>query len=182
MSDENTAGPSYMVDLDPEGKHGRSVASLIAARKCYTCKQVDDDTPIQSTNAEDHLGQIEEECSGTTDYLLPDTPLKEAVFRVLLAHGNQPMTAQEISEDLSGRWTVSPYPRDVSPPILSRLLESIGGYPISALPEPEEEAEEEVEEEPEALPAAAEAVTDAAGEEDGEDQSEAEEAGSEPPA
>ena len=164
MIDENSAGPSYIVDLDSAEERGRSVTSLIAARKCYMCKQGDADLPVLSSTAEDHLAQIEEECSQTADYLLPDTPLKEAIFRVLLAHGNSPMTSQEISEDLSGRWTVSPYPRDVSAPVLSRLLEGVGGYPIAALPGPEEEAVEE----PAALAAVPEAAPEPASEEGGE--------------
>lgn len=169
---ETSAVLSYMIDLDSPEKSGRSAASLIAARKCYMCKQADDDVPVLSSSAEDHMAQIEEECSRTTDYLLPDTPLKEAIFRVLLAHGNQSMTAQQISEDLSGKWTVSPYPRDVSPPVLSRLLESIGGYPISASPEPEEGPEEAgdepVADEPAALAAPPEDVPEEPDEEDGE--------------
>ncbi len=148
MTEENSAGLRYAVDLDSAEQQSRSVASLVAARKCYMCKQADADLSVMSSAAEEHMAQIEEDCSTTEDYLLPDTPLKEAAFRVLLAHGNRPMTARQISEDLSGRWTVSPYPRDVSPPVLSRLLESAGGYPIAALPEPSAIAEA-----PETVPA-----------------------------
>jgi hypothetical protein len=161
MTDETPAGPSYIIDLDSAENQGRSVASLIAARKCYMCKQADEDLLVLTSSAEDHLAQIKEECSGTADYLLPDTPLKEAIFRVILAHGNRPMTVQEISEELSGRWTVSPFPRDVSAPVLSRVLEVVEGYPIAALPEPEEETAEE--------PAALAAVPEVAPEPDSEE-------------
>ena len=71
------------------------------------------------------------------------------------------MTVQEISEELSGRWTVSPFPRDVSAPVLSRVLEVVEGYPIAALPEPEEETAEE--------PAALAAVPEVAPEPDSEE-------------
>ncbi len=148
MTDEGSTVPRYLIDIDLAEKEGRSMASLVAARKCYMCRQADEGLPVSESSPEEHIAKIEEECSGTGDYLLPDTPLKEAVFRVILAHGNLPMTARQISEDLSERWAVSPYPRDVSPPVLSRLLETSGGYPISPL---QDTGQDETVEEPAAV-------------------------------
>ena len=77
------------------------------------------------------------------DFLLPDTPLKEAIFRVILAHGNEPMTAEDISEILTERWAMTAYPRDVTPQVIQRLLENSETYCIIKVPEPEDEEEEE---------------------------------------
>ena len=68
--------------------------------------------------------------SQQTDYLLPDTPLKEALFRLILAGGNEPVTAVELSDTLSARWAMSAYPRDLSPHVINRLLESGANYCI----------------------------------------------------
>lgn len=39
-------------------------------------------------------------CSRARDYITPDTPLMEAIFRVFLANGNQPMTVSTVREHL----------------------------------------------------------------------------------
>ena len=39
-------------------------------------------------------------CSGKRDYVTPETPLMEAIFRVFLANGNQPMTIATLREHL----------------------------------------------------------------------------------
>ncbi len=44
---------------------------------------------------------IRENCSRQRDYITPDMPTLEAIFRVLLANGNQPMTLEHIREQLA---------------------------------------------------------------------------------
>ncbi len=39
-------------------------------------------------------------CSRARDYITPETPLLEAIFRVFLANGNQPMTVAAVREHL----------------------------------------------------------------------------------
>lgn len=39
-------------------------------------------------------------CSRSRDYITPETPLLEAIFRVFLANGNQPMTMSTVREHL----------------------------------------------------------------------------------
>jgi hypothetical protein len=75
-------------------------------------------------------------CAAAADYLLPDTPLKDAVFRVLVARGNEPLTSQDISNDLSERWAASAYPRDLSPRVIEKILDNGANYLIHEMPEP----------------------------------------------
>ncbi len=148
MADENGKARQYEIDL--QGADGsRSMSALIAARRCYQCQQSLTEDMVLSSEPEEHIEQIVLQCSQTPDYLLPDTPIKEAIFRFILAGSNEPRTAAEISEELTERWSLSVYPRDVSPRVIERLLDHGESYSIVALPEPEEEAEEDGEEEPE---------------------------------
>jgi hypothetical protein len=41
-------------------------------------------------------------CSGKPDYISPDTPIVDAVFRTFLANGNEPLSSRELYE-LIGR-------------------------------------------------------------------------------
>jgi hypothetical protein len=116
-----------------------SVSLLISDRRDYMSQQHDTIDEAASSDPALMIDQIADQSAGTPDYLLPDTPLKEAVFRVILAGRNEPMSAADVSEELKQRWTMSTYPRDLSPAVIGRLLESMSAYSIGRIlpPEPE---------------------------------------------
>ena len=140
--------PRYFIELGEASDRERSMALLISARKCYTHQQADADAGIETTDGQAHMGQIVDHCGSQNDYLLPDTPLKEAIFRVILAADNEPMSAAEISVELSNRWAGGPGPRDTSPGVIQRLLDNSPSYQIMRVPEPEPELEPAPEPEP----------------------------------
>ena len=133
----------YYIDLEGGGGSNRSVSILIAARRCRTCREADPEGSVKPSKPKPYIKKIAKQCSETSDYLLPDTPIKEAIFRVVLAGGNQPETAEEIGETLSSRWATSPYPRELSPAAIGRLLDHSQSYFIVALPEPVSEEGDE---------------------------------------
>jgi hypothetical protein len=116
-----------------------SVSLLISDRRDYMSQQHDTLDEAASADPLLMIDQIADQSAGTPDYLLPDTPLKEAVFRVLLAGRNEPMSAADVSEELKQRWTMSTYPRDLSPGVIGRLLESMSAYSVGKIVPPEPE-------------------------------------------
>ena len=132
---QNDTNHRYYIDIDGEQVSGGSAAALVATRRCRDCIDLDDGD--LTGDPSEAIALIVDHCSNTTDYLLPDTPLREAVFRVILEGGNEPRTAEEISETLVGRWESNPS-RDVSPRVLGRLLEHGRSYRVVAVEEPEE--------------------------------------------
>ena len=132
----------YIVDLDSAASHSRAIAVLIGSRRCYMDQQSDDDVPSPDADAQKYVNRITSHCAETPDYLLPDTPLKEAIFRVMLAGGNKPINAEEISDLLSEKWAMTAYPRDISTEVIEKLLESGGSYCIARLVDPDEEEED----------------------------------------
>ena len=131
-------GSSYYIDLDG-AEHGRSMVAVVAARKCYEHRSVADSAGDSKPGA--HVKEIAGHCADTADYLLPDTPLKEAIFRILLAGGNKETTAEEVSQHLEARWAMSSYPRNISPDVIGILLANSSSYGILAVEEPEPSAE-----------------------------------------
>ena len=77
----NDTNRRYCVDIDGEQASGGSAAALVATRRCSSCVEADGED-LTGDPAE-AIAMIAEHCSTTADYLLPDTPLREAVFRVL---------------------------------------------------------------------------------------------------
>ena len=108
---------------------------MIVNRMGYMDRQALEEEPTADADIRPYIDIIVERSSKEADYLLPDTPMKEAIFRLILANGNEPMSADEISETLSERWAMSAYPRSLSPHIINRLLENSGNYCITAIQE-----------------------------------------------
>ena len=123
----------YYVDIDGEQISGGSAAALVATRRCRSCAEADGED-LAGDPAE-AVATIADHCSTAEDYLLPDTPLREAVFRLILEGGNEPKSAKEISAALASRWSSNPA-RDVSPRILGRLLEHGQSYRVVPFEEP----------------------------------------------
>lgn len=124
----------YIVDLTKDGNQSRSISVLIASRRCYLAQQAEDDAEILAADPKRLIRQIANHCADAPDYLLPDTPLKESIFRTLLAANNKPLTAEEISTQLSERWSRTAQARDVSPAVVRRLLENSPLYSITRTP------------------------------------------------
>ena len=139
---KNDTDHRFYVDIEGEQVSGGSAAALVATRRCRDCIDLDDGD--LSGDPSEAIAMIVDHCSNTTDYLLPDTPLREAVFRVILEGGNEPRTAEEISETLVGRWEENPS-REVSPRVLGRLLDHGRSYRVVPVEEPEEEPESDTE-------------------------------------
>ncbi len=141
--------PEFVVDIEQADFYGRALGMLIAGRRCYESRQADPEIPTSSRAIKKVIKRIADHCNETSDYLLPDTPLKEAVFRVMLAGGNKPVTPGQVSQILTERWAMTPYPRDISAPVIQKLMDSSESYCIVRLPGPEPEVEEpEADEEP----------------------------------
>ena len=125
--------------LDVENTHGSSasLSALVAARKCYLHRPTGNEHSALDMSPAEHIREVRGCCADAADYLLPDTPIKDAVFRVFVAHGNKPLTAQEISDDLSERWAASAYPRDLSANVIEKILDSAANYFIYEVREPQ---------------------------------------------
>ena len=127
----------YFIDPAAAKDSHRSLSVLVSSRQCYMCQQGLSEDEIVDADPQDFIDQISAHCSQQQDFLLPDTPMKEAVFRVLLAGGNEPKDAIAIGMALAEKWAMTPFPRDTSPRLIRRLLDNSAYYCIAPVPEPE---------------------------------------------
>ncbi len=139
--DETKDPKRYQLDTQNTRGSSASLSLLIAVRKCYKHRPEGNEHSAIAVSPEKHIREIQRCCAKADDYLLPDTPIKEAVFRVMVAGGNKPVTAEAVSADLSARWEVSTYPRDLSTRVVERVLANGQNYFIHELPEPEPESQ-----------------------------------------
>ena len=108
----------YFIDQQWYDDHGLSFSSVAQARLCASCSAkigtfteerfptIDPKTKRVTFEyrkvpfATNPLPIIRDCCSRSRDYITPETPLLEALFRVFLANGNQPMTSSTLREHL----------------------------------------------------------------------------------
>ncbi len=124
------AEPAYAIDFNALEGSGRSAEFIVRSRLCWQCQQLLEEMDEPESSVRDHMKRIADDCSQRADYLLPGTPLTEAVFRLLLAGGNRPMTIREIQDRLTGAWASVIYMKDLSEELLTRLLETQNEYMI----------------------------------------------------
>ena len=109
--------------------------TLVARAKCPEHQLPDNERSTSHTSVGKHIREVRECCASTADYLVSGRLLKDAVFRVVLSEYDRPLTAQQISDELSKRWPTSK--RDLSPRIIERLLDSDPNYHVSRSHEPQ---------------------------------------------
>ncbi|OGO04721.1 MAG: hypothetical protein A2Y60_03085 [Chloroflexi bacterium RBG_13_54_9] len=103
-------------------------------------------TPIETGNGkvvfetrrvvygDDPLALIRDCCSQASDFITPNLPVMEIVFRIFLANGNEPLTLEEIEERLEEKLAVADRLRTVPLETLQRMLDNDGYYGLRRLP------------------------------------------------
>ena len=74
------------------------------------------------------FAEIRRHCSKESGYLTAETPVIEALFRIFLANGNQPIDLDTIREQLAAYVPPGERPRSYTPELLQRLLETDNRY------------------------------------------------------
>ncbi|MCY3543600.1 MAG: hypothetical protein OXH22_06115 [Chloroflexi bacterium] len=138
-SDGSGSSRKFIISEEQAAEIGAALPLMIANRLGYMDRQALEEEPTVESDIAPYIDLIVASSSHDADYLLPDTPLKEAVFRIILANGNEPMSAQQISEILTERWAMSAYPRNLSVEVIARLLENSANYCVVPVPDEEDE-------------------------------------------
>jgi hypothetical protein len=76
---------------------------------------------------EDPLAAIQEVCADSAEYRDPALPLKEIVFRLMLAGGNQPKTVMDIYNGVM-EWVRGGDGRVITPEVVHRVLQNDRDY------------------------------------------------------
>ena len=128
--------PKYQVDAKAFDATGRSFAYAVYTRLSIGGKAVVDDgkTPAGFGTAAEYMKVMGNVCANEPEFLLPGTPITEAVFRLLLANSNKAMTLSEIQSGLTDAWASVIYLKNLTDEVLSRMLEQENDYFIRRAP------------------------------------------------
>lgn len=131
-------GPWYVIDPTWYAEHGVALVDVIRSRRSPSGAH---NAPKESRSRrrtatkpagswEQEMRLLAETAASNPGFVTSDTPLLEAVFRVLLAEKNRPIALQEIADLLRQRYASGELPRDVNMTALQRLLERQTSYGI----------------------------------------------------
>lgn len=109
----------YVIDVPWFAEHYYSFDEVVQSRMCESCRgRLDEEIEERFTVLDKKSGRasfeikrtqygsnpvrvIHDCCSKKRDYITPDMPTLEAVFRVFLANSNQPLTLGQVREQLA---------------------------------------------------------------------------------
>jgi len=111
----------WMIDIDWYEKNNSSFDDLARRGLCEKCAIKVGKRKKKYSSAE-IINTIKECCGQLPEYIPPKLPIAESIFRILLASGNQPMTALQISQLLSERRGIEAYSGDFE--IITRILKN----------------------------------------------------------
>jgi hypothetical protein len=137
--------PRYYIDEKWFTAHNKSFRAVAQTRMCPSCRkklgtEVQERVPTVDARgrvvyemrsvpfASNPLSEIRKHCSKESGYLTSETPILEALFRVFLANGNQPIDLDAIREQLTEYTSSSERPRAYNPELLLKMLSSDNTY------------------------------------------------------
>ncbi|TAK32125.1 MAG: hypothetical protein EPO21_15990 [Chloroflexota bacterium] len=148
MVEEEAIEPRYHISMDWYQSAGRSFGVMAESRMCSQCRsrlgsEVESRVPVLDAKGTrvvfetrlvkygaSPIAVIRDCCSKSKGYITANLPLMEIAFRVLLANGNQPMTAEELSQQIEEHVTYAGGSRSVNADALTRVLENDDYYGI----------------------------------------------------
>ncbi|MEE9199120.1 MAG: hypothetical protein V3U26_04925 [Dehalococcoidia bacterium] len=121
--------PKYFIDPEWYRQGGMSLSTLLDSRiqllgEASQKRKAKKKKKGRVTEEEALLASLGDRRPEGTDFIPPDLPILEAVFRVFLMEGNQPLTPEEIKDRLMDWWREAGAYKDVEPYILKRLLDN----------------------------------------------------------
>jgi hypothetical protein len=141
FNEENEASQArYFINERWFEEANRSFRAMAQARMCESCKEkLGSDTQERVPSVDPRTGRVVFEirtvpfglspistirtcCSKRRDYVTPETPVAEALFRVFLASGNQPMDLERLREELANYVAMSDRPHNYTADLLERII------------------------------------------------------------
>ena len=130
---DSEATPCYSIDLDWYQTEQKSFASLVHSRLCQSCRN----SETGSTDSDSALLKAIQECCSQKEFITPNLPLREMVFRLFLGNGNSPLELEQIRQKLQEWLDAFNDPRDASTETLRRLVEHDHYYGLRRFPDAE---------------------------------------------
>ncbi len=119
----------YQISVPRLEELNRSAVHLIAGRLNEACPSFG--KPLHELNATGMIREIREFHADADEFIRYDMPIKEIIFRTLLARGNEPITLGDLHQELTVRWSNALRPITIYESLLRRVLDADTYYGFS---------------------------------------------------
>ena len=133
----------YAVNEQANEDAGESYIFKVWQRLCWSgqcrlCRRYPEGKPVvPGTTNVTSIYNAARSCSGKVEFITPTLSVLEAVFRILIVNGNQPMRFSAVVDKLKEHWGTEFPQRVESLELLQRVLDSANEYHIGRAPETE---------------------------------------------
>lgn len=136
LSPQNGHSPQYYISFERLTQLGRSPVHVLASRRGPSApSRLKPDHELD--NPQELVEEIAEYSAREADYIRSGMPLQEIVFRVLLAHRNEPIALRDLHYQLTERWSTPMRPINITLEGLGRILDADTFYGFAHQPEPD---------------------------------------------
>lgn len=122
----------YKVDLERHQADGHSFSYAVYSRMSEEgkAKALEDfgTIPIDVALAGEAMKIVAKICVNQSDYILPSTTISEAIFRILIANENAPMSVLDLHSRLAQAWASVIYLKNLSEDVVFKILEGPNNY------------------------------------------------------
>jgi hypothetical protein len=126
------SGERWALNLEWLTANNRSLGTMAAGAICPKCRKKLKIGQVEA-KATEVLKATKNCCAKVPDFITPGMPLQESIFRVFLANGNQPLTLDELSNQLNAKRGIDAYRTPVN--VLARLLRYDQHYGLRVVPD-----------------------------------------------
>ncbi|HZA21316.1 MAG TPA: hypothetical protein VFA32_01705, partial [Dehalococcoidia bacterium] len=122
-SPENGESPLYYISFERLDELHRSAVAVLAARRGPSSpSRLKPDNEL--SDPQELVDEIAEHDAREQDFIHPNMPIQEIVFRILLARRNQPTQLSDLHYELTEKWATPIRPINVTAAGLRRVLDS----------------------------------------------------------
>lgn len=122
----------YKVNVEKHQANGRSFSYAVFSRMSEEgrAKALADfgKPPIDIALAGGAMKIVSKICVNQSDYILPSTTISEAIFRILIANENVPMSVLDLHSRLAQSWASVIYLKNLSEDVVFKVLEGPNNY------------------------------------------------------
>ena len=112
----------YQISMTRLEELNRSGVHLIAGRLNDACPSFG--KPLHELDAAEMIREIREFHEDADGFIRYDMPIKEIIFRTLLARGNEPISLSDLHQELTVRWSNALRPITINEALLRRVLDA----------------------------------------------------------
>ena len=113
---------SYVIDPDRAREFKRSPGAIFLSRRCPECQERLEDKWADTPEAT-QIKEIVKCCATKNDYIRPDMPMQEIIFREILATGNKAISLEQLHYLVTDKWYTPTNPRNIRVSSLKKVLD-----------------------------------------------------------